>query len=388
MKSYKVKSISLVSTNFNVANTSNGFGYPCWRYDKAQELLGQLLDKKGELTAEDVTSVMDAVHEDGIKGGSWTLETMVADLVNGVMYIYYFYQYDRPFVLNVKEELSNPREAGPLSKLFPDDVKEEAARRFEKTQLPKKINKVTGMSWTALILVSLALFFTFYAGNKKGFRFWIPAVVILGPVALLVMLIVGKRINTSRWRKALIETTGNLIPIVIIYTVSLLVLAILTLNHGVTQLFQLLMMLGLPFFGGWLIFQGPVLGLMSQKNFGRFLIQRLPQVLIITLIGLAGVFPVSMPLINKSLNISQLMPLSPWIVMTFLAIIVLSSMAGGILIYLYEYWAVKRGFQAWMILAGNEGEVSTPSWNKIWWWILISIVILFNGLIAGAVLLK
>jgi len=134
-------------------------------------VLEQLLNKEEALTVEDVTSVMDAVHEEGARGGSWTLETMVADLVNGVMYIYYFYQYDRPVMLNIKEELSNPSEAGPLSNLFPDDVKKEAARRFEKAQLPKKINKVVGMSWTALILVSLALFFTFYTGNKKGFRF-------------------------------------------------------------------------------------------------------------------------------------------------------------------------------------------------------------------------
>jgi hypothetical protein len=29
----------LVSTNFNVADPSNGFGYPCWRYEKAHELI-------------------------------------------------------------------------------------------------------------------------------------------------------------------------------------------------------------------------------------------------------------------------------------------------------------------------------------------------------------
>ena len=33
----------LVSTNFNVANPSNAIDYPCWRYDKAHELLGPML---------------------------------------------------------------------------------------------------------------------------------------------------------------------------------------------------------------------------------------------------------------------------------------------------------------------------------------------------------
>jgi hypothetical protein len=64
------------------------------------------------------------------------------------------------------------------------------------------------------------------------------------------------------------------------------------------------------------------------------------------------------------------------------------SLAGGFLIFLYEHWAVKRGFQAWTILAGNEGQVITPSWRKLWWWILISLVVLFNGLIAGVMLQK
>ena len=83
----------LVSTNFNVANPSNSFNYPCWRYDKAREIMGQLLAKEGPVTSADATNVMDAVHVD--EGSSWTIETMVADLVNGIVYVYYFYQYDQ-----------------------------------------------------------------------------------------------------------------------------------------------------------------------------------------------------------------------------------------------------------------------------------------------------
>lgn len=73
----------LVSTNFNVANPSNGFGYPCRRYDLSHELLRILIDKEDPLTYRDLTGVMDAVHEES---ASWTIETMVADLVNGIVY--------------------------------------------------------------------------------------------------------------------------------------------------------------------------------------------------------------------------------------------------------------------------------------------------------------
>jgi len=104
----------LVSTNFNVANPFNGFGYPCWRYDKATELMTALIAKEGPVTSYDARDVMDAVHVS--KGSKWTIETMLADLVHGNVYIYYFFQYDRPVVLNAKYELSHPREPGALGK--------------------------------------------------------------------------------------------------------------------------------------------------------------------------------------------------------------------------------------------------------------------------------
>ncbi len=52
-------------------------------------------------------NVLDAVHQGG--GTSWTIESLVADLPNGVIYLYYFYQFDRPVVLNVADELAHPR---------------------------------------------------------------------------------------------------------------------------------------------------------------------------------------------------------------------------------------------------------------------------------------
>ncbi len=52
----------LVSTNFNVANHSNGLDYPCWRYEKASELLKQMIAREGPVTYKDARDVMDAVH--------------------------------------------------------------------------------------------------------------------------------------------------------------------------------------------------------------------------------------------------------------------------------------------------------------------------------------
>jgi hypothetical protein len=75
---------------------------------------------------------LDAVHLEGIDLSSWTIGSMVADLPHGIVYLYYFYQYDRPVVLNVMEEIANGRADGPLSRLFAEDVQHEATRRYQR----------------------------------------------------------------------------------------------------------------------------------------------------------------------------------------------------------------------------------------------------------------
>jgi hypothetical protein len=85
----------LVSTNFNVANPSNGY-YPCQRYQTATGQLEQLMRQDSDLTVQDAVNVLDAVHVE--EDTSWTVGSMVADLPQGIVYLYYFYQYDRPVV--------------------------------------------------------------------------------------------------------------------------------------------------------------------------------------------------------------------------------------------------------------------------------------------------
>jgi hypothetical protein len=51
-------------------------------------------------------------------------------------------------------------------------------------------------------------------------------------------------------------------------------------------------------------------------------------------------------------------------------------------------WALKRGYQAWTVFSGIKGEVTTPGWRKLWWWIIISVFILIAGIIIGVWQLK
>lgn len=374
----------LVSTNFNVANPSNGFSYPCWRYDRAGEMLGKLISGEAPVTSRDITGVMDAVHVS--TGSGWTIETMVADMVDGLVYIYFFYQYDRPLILNVKEELANPREPGPLSMLFPQDVRDEAGRRYKKVMLNSVVGKVAGISWTALVILSLILLFALFEVPGKGPGFWLPAVVILGPVALTVMYLVKRRPGSEFFRNALTGTLGNILPVVISYTVGISILITRSFSGGASQGLQLFLMLILPLILGWIYHIAYLAPYSSHK--GLLIIQRLPEVLITTFLGLGGTIPIAMPLVNKTVNMALLNPLSPLAVTGWWAMVVPGALAGGILIFLFELWEAKRGFRSWTVVAQGEGDLVIPSFRRLWWWIPASFVIQIAGLAMGVMLLN
>lgn len=75
------------------------------------------------------------------------------------------------------------------------------------------------------------------------------------------------------------------------------------------------------------------------------------------------------------------MPLSPWIVITWWALAILSAPVGILLLFGFEFWAVHRGFRGWSSLATGEGEILTAPWRKVWWWIPLSYAILLGGII-------
>jgi len=374
----------LVCTNFNVVHPTNGYGYPCWRYARTQELLSQLVNEGGQVTAQDATNVLDAVHQKG--GTSWTIESMVADLPNGLVYLYYFHQFDRPVLLNVKEEIASRRSPGPLSKLFPDAVQQEAARRYQRIQARAKYCQRVGMAWSALVLASLILVLSLCIGRRRGLRFWAPAVIPLGPLALLVWLVVGRRRQPGTWRVALLEAVGDVMPTVVAFVATLIIIILVPAVQSAWPL-QIALEFGLPLALGWLVFQGPLLASVTGKSYGRFLSQRLPHALVAANLGMGGIIVVALPLVNLSLRICPVLPLTIWTVTIWWAITVLGALVGGLFLFLYEYWAVRGGSQAWSVLAWREAEVRTGSWRKLWWWILLSYVALLGGLAAGVILL-
>jgi len=104
--------------------------------------------------------------------------------------------------------------------------------------------------------------------------------------------------------------------------------------------------------------------------------RRLPAVLVSTNLALAGLLAIGY------CGLGSLTVLSWW------AIAVLGAVAGGLPLYTYHAWAVRRGLVAWSALLWSSDSatpVSSPRWRRLWLWILASFVILVAGMALATV---
>lgn len=268
----------------------------------------------------------------------------------------------------------------------PEYTQDEAARRYHAARANFRTNWIVGISWPLIIMISLVLLFL----NKslfKGFRFWITAVIFLGPIALMVGYIALKICKTISCRDTFIETLGTLVPVVVSYIVAISILILSMLSGNATWQLQVGLIFVLPIIIV-LFFHSIFLAPMSNRNPGQFLLNILGLLLITTFSGLGSMIPVALPLVNKSLNMSLLMQHSPLSFMTWWAITALGALPCGLLISLFQRWAIKKNLRLWITLTVGEEEISIPKWGKLWGWILISTCILFAGLLIGVLFLK
>ena len=104
----------LVSTNWNLANQYNYFSYPCYRYDKAVEML-EVIDSEENLTIQSCIDIIEAV-------GSGPSYCYILDLKTRDIYL--FYPYHFRYTIHVKINLDYLLANNPLktliSSLFPE----------------------------------------------------------------------------------------------------------------------------------------------------------------------------------------------------------------------------------------------------------------------------
>jgi hypothetical protein len=130
-----------------------------------------------------------------------------------------------------------------------------------------------------------------------------------------------------------------------------------------------------------LVFHVPLLSRYSANGPGKFLLHRLPHILVAANLGLAGFVLVALPLVRMSVRFCRIMPLSFYTFFTFWAITAAGALAGGFLLFVFEYWAVRHGYRAWSSITDKDCTLQTASWKRLWWWVLISYVLLLAGLV-------
>ena len=112
----------IVSTNFNRVFPENRYyTYPCSRYETATRMLEHAVNA-GDLTMESLASILDAVHQEGLRAP--TLYSNIFDLKNGVAYFYDRHRYDRVARLDVAETIRSKLPPRRIKDLFPPEMPE------------------------------------------------------------------------------------------------------------------------------------------------------------------------------------------------------------------------------------------------------------------------
>lgn len=98
-------------SNFPNADTLNARWYNCYRYKTAESMLAG----RQEISTDLFRIICDAVHQEG---SSPTSLSTVYDVIQGNLYIYYFYCYDEHLIFNLNEKLAKGENYYKLPEYF------------------------------------------------------------------------------------------------------------------------------------------------------------------------------------------------------------------------------------------------------------------------------
>ncbi len=110
-----------VVTNFRQSIYPSGKGYDCPRY----RIANAMLKTKPNVGIDELRRILDATHSEG---QDVTLYSYIADLKRGIIYLYYFHNFENVVKFKLNEELAKGEHIYNLKELFPEI---NAAESFE-----------------------------------------------------------------------------------------------------------------------------------------------------------------------------------------------------------------------------------------------------------------
>ena len=100
-----------INTNFDIANLQTG-NYSCRRYDISDEALKQA-------KTLNVPFLRDVLNNTRQEGKLSTIYSNIYDLKRGIIYIYHFHDFTKPYVIDLKKELTKGYRLEKISSYFP-----------------------------------------------------------------------------------------------------------------------------------------------------------------------------------------------------------------------------------------------------------------------------
>lgn len=136
-----------IITNFRQSVFPNGEGYDCLRFRTAQNMI-----KSNSIGSIDgVRKILAATHAEG---DDVTLYSYIADLTNGLVYVYHFHNYENVVILDVKNEISKGKQIFNISELFPVTVAAKFIEYKFRSELSNKIESRIDKSFDKTTLVN------------------------------------------------------------------------------------------------------------------------------------------------------------------------------------------------------------------------------------------
>ncbi|NEW85604.1 MAG: hypothetical protein GZ094_25020 [Mariniphaga sp.] len=120
-----------VITNFRQSEFPHGRGYDCPRY----QIANSLLDTCKEPSVDAFRKILSATHSEG---EDVTLYSYIADLTNGLVYVYHFHNFENVVVLDIKKELAKGKHIYNLPDLFPKTNVAESFAYWKRKELADK----------------------------------------------------------------------------------------------------------------------------------------------------------------------------------------------------------------------------------------------------------
>jgi len=108
-----------IITNFRQSIHPDSKGYECNRYRIARSMLEGL----PEVGLTEMKRILAATHSEG---EDVTLYSYVADLKQGIVYLYHFHDFENAVVFDIRKELAKGKHVYNLPELFPENHAEES----------------------------------------------------------------------------------------------------------------------------------------------------------------------------------------------------------------------------------------------------------------------